>query len=71
MMFAAASYVILALVLDDLAHRTLYPLIGYGYPLAGWRRQTVRALSPFVLLAVGLSRAPTAILLLLVLISRK
>jgi hypothetical protein len=63
---AAVAYATLANVLADPAHRTLYPLIGFGHPLTGRRLVLVRMFSPFVLLGIGLARLPMFAVLVLI-----
>jgi hypothetical protein len=64
------AYAALAAALDGPAHRTLYPLVGWGHPMTGRRRWLVRVFSPFVLLGIGLCRLPIMVVGILILIMR-
>jgi hypothetical protein len=66
LIIAAGLYAALAKMLADPAHRTLYPLIGFGHPLTGRRLMLVRIFSPFVLLGIGLARLPMFVVLVLI-----
>lgn len=60
-----AGYALLAVALDGPAHRLIYPLVGWGYPLEGRRRWLVCVFAPFVLLGIFLCRVPIMVLVLL------
>ena len=50
-LWIAAAYVALAAALDGPAHRIVYPLVGFGHPLTGFRRWLVRLLAPAIFVA--------------------
>ena len=64
-------YAVFAVALDGPAHRTLYPLVGWGHPMTGRRRWLVRVFSPFVLIGIFLCRLPIMLIGILILIARR
>jgi hypothetical protein len=71
LIFTLIAYALLAAALDGPAHRTLYPLVGFGHPLTGRRRLLVRVFSPFVLLGIWLGRLPVLLMLALIAVARR
>lgn len=54
-----ASYVLAATFAEWHVHAIVYPVVGYGHPLVGWRRWALCAASPVIvpclpLIAIGI-----------------